>query len=319
MLHKAELLDRMEILFPNEIRFSDLRRAYIDRDMSSMFRLFADYYGNEANELRKAVMEGNLHSIFRIFEGGYALEHRESQILDMSDFRKFVLEDNVWSLYRVLLDIQDTQIIHAMKSMHAADMHWDKDAMSQGQLKSKMWLIQELQALNIKLGTVFLCAGWYGILATLLFEHDFDITAIRSFDIDPSVASIAEKFNLPWFSDNWKFKAITGDIHDINFESHSWTSWSAKNNRFSYPITESPDTIINTSCEHIENFEAWYASIPSNKLLVLQSNDFVDVQEHVNTSSDLDSFADKTPMAEVLYSGKLNLTAYNRFMRIGRK
>lgn len=319
MLLKTELLDRMEILFPDSLRLADLRRAYIDRDMASLFRLFANDYGDEANELRKAVMESNLHSIFRVFEGGFKLEHRSNELLESGDLRKFILEDNVWSLYRLLLDTHDTQIVKAIKSMHAADVQWDKDAMSQGQLKSKMWLIQELRALDVKLGTVFLCAGWYGILATLLFEHEFDITAIRSFDLDPAVAPIAEKFNLPWFSDNWKFKAITADIHDLNFESHSWTSWSAKNNRYSHPITESPDSVINTSCEHIEHFDDWYAKIPSGMLLVLQSNDFQDVQEHVNTSTDYNSFADKTPMAEVLYGGELKLPAYSRFMRIGRK
>lgn len=282
MLLKSELLDRMEILFPNEPRFADLRRTYIDRDITSVIHLW------EAS-------------------------------IDVNEFRKFVLGDNVWSLYRLLLDTHDTQIVRAIKSMHAAGIRWDKDAMSQGQLKSKMWLVDELKTADVKLGTVFLCAGWYGILATLLFEHGFDIDCIRSFDIDPDVVPIAEKFNLPWFSDNWKFKALTDDIHNLNFVEHTWTSWSTKNNRESYPISDKPDTIINTSCEHIENFDEWYAKIPSGKLVILQSNDYQDVKEHVNISPDLDSFSDKTPMDEVLFSGKLDLTAYHRFMRIGYK
>jgi hypothetical protein len=280
MLLKTELLNRMEILFPEEPRFNDLRRAYIDRDLASVFRLI---------------------------EGGANVE----------EFRKFVLGDNEWSLYRLILDIRDTQIVRTIKSFQASDVRWDKDAMSQGQLASKMWLIRELQALDLELGTVFLCAGWYGLLAVLLFENGLQVDRVRSFDIDPTVVDIADKFNLPWFSDSWRFKAITADIHTLNFSSHDWTSWSNSNNRMSYPITDVPNTIINTSCEHIEDFESWYARIPDGKLVVLQSNDFQDIQEHVNISPDLDSFADKTPLAEVLYSGKLNLTAYNRFMRIG--
>ena len=35
-----------------------------------------------------------------------------------------------------------------------------------------------------------------------------------------------------------------------------------------------PDTIINTSCEHIRNFNSWYNAIPQGKLLILQSNNF---------------------------------------------
>lgn len=318
MLQHSELLDRMEILYPNESRFTDLRRAYIDRDLSSLFRLFVNDYGDDADELRKAVMESNLHSIFRIFEDGLDLEHRDSQVdLDLTDLRKFILEDNVWSLFRVLLDVVDTRIVSAIKSFHSDSTFWDKDALSQGQLRSKMWLINELKTLDVELGTVFLCAGWYGILATLLFEHDFDINVIRSFDMDPAVAPIAEKFNLPWFIDHWRFKALTDDIHNINFEEHTWTSWSNEHGRESLPITESPDTIINTSCEHIARFDEWYAKIPTGKLLILQSNDYSDIVEHVNLSPTLDDFAIQTPMTSVLFSGKLDLISYNRFMRIG--
>lgn len=282
MLLKTELLDRMEILYPNQPLFSDLRRAYIDRDMGSVFRLI---------------------------EGGTNVE----------ELRKFIMGDNTWSLYRLILGIQDTQIVRTIKSFHASETTWDKDAMSQGQLRSKQWLVEELGRLDLDLGTVFLCAGWYGILAAMMFEHDLRIKCIRSFDIDPDVADIADKFCLPWFSDNWRFKAITDDVHSVNFYRHSWVSWSNSNNRMSRPITDVPDTIINTSCEHIENFDSWYARIPAGKLVILQSNDFQEIDEHVNISTDYNNFADKTPMAEVLYSGKLSLTAYNRFMRIGRR
>jgi hypothetical protein len=130
---------------------------------------------------------------------------------------------------------------------------------------------------------------------------------------------IAEKFNLPWFSDNWKFKAITDNIHNIDFNRHEWVAWSNKNERMSKPIVDVPDTIINTSCEHIENFSEWYAKIPDGKLVILQSNDYQEVEEHVNISPNLYSFAVQTPMSEVLYSGSLNLVNYNRFMRIGYK
>jgi len=43
---------------------------------------------------------------------------------------------------------------------HDADL---SDALSWGQLKSKRWLVTELESLDISLGTIFLCAGWYAI------------------------------------------------------------------------------------------------------------------------------------------------------------
>lgn len=321
MLQNNELLNRMEILFPNEPRFSDLRRAYIDRDMSSLFRLLVEYHGPDIDEIRKITVEKNLHSLFRLTDGEWTLNIApyNSDVLEPGDLRKFVLEDNTWSLYRLLLDIKDTQIIHAVKSLHANSIEFDTDSMSQGQLRSKRWLVDELGKVTNSLGTVFLCAGWYGILATMLFEEGFDIQCIRSFDIDPGVTPIAEKFNLPWVKQDWKFKTVTQDIHNINFKKHTWQAWSNTNQRHSKPITDIPDTVINTSCEHIENFSKWYRKLPRKKLLILQSNNFLDINEHINVSSTLAEFSEITPMKTVLFSGQLELENYSRFMRIGYK
>ena len=87
----------------------------------------------------------------------------------------------------------------------------------------------------------------------------------------------------------------------------------------SYPITDSANTVINTSCEHITNFQQWFLRIPSKTLCVLQSNDFVDCDQHVNCVNDLYAFANQTPLDKVLYEGKLGLEKYTRFMRIGIK
>jgi hypothetical protein len=320
MLTKGELLDRMEILYPYDTRFADLRRAYIDRDLTSIFRLMTDYYGGGADEVRKLTMEQNLHVLFRLADGDLDLNLnlKNNTVIEPGDLRKFLLEDNTWSMYRLLLDIQPTQLVNTIKSCHASGTRFDNDSLSQGQLKSKMWIIDELKTLDIKLGTVFLCAGWYGILATLMFEHGIEMDRVRSFDIDPDVVAIADKFNAPWL-DDWQFKSITDDIHNINFSSHEWTAWSNANARYSKPIKDAPDTIINTSCEHIDNFDKWYAKIPTGKIVILQSNNYTDIDEHVNTSCDLDAFGKQTPMTEVLYSGEMQLEKYTRFMRIGIK
>jgi hypothetical protein len=319
MLTKGQLLDRMELLYPYEGRFTDLRRAYIDRDENSIHRLMVDCYGNDIDKMKKAFRDDNWHHMFHLIEGDWIPQFTVPDGVEQGDLRKFLFQDNTWSMYRLLLNIQDTQIIKTIKSFHASGTRIDNDSLSQGQLKSKMWLIDELKTLDLKLGTVFLCAGWYGILATLMFEHDFDIDKVRSFDVDPNAAPIADKFNLPWFSDGWKFKAITEDIHNIDFEEHGWQAWSNSKNRLSKTIREVPNTIINTSCEHIEHFDRWYGSIPSGKLMILQSNNFEDIDEHVNTHPTLDSFTLQTPMNEVLFSGQMDLDKYSRYMRIGYK
>jgi hypothetical protein len=199
---------------------------------------------------------------------------------------------------------------------HDADL---SDALSWGQLKSKRWLVDELEKIDLPLGTIFLCAGWYATLAAMLFQSKCNIDKIRSFDIDQSCLQIADTINRNQVKEDWKFKSITQDIMDIDYNKHTWQIWSNTNNRMSYPITDSPDTIINTSCEHIKNFAEWYAKIPNGKLVILQSNNFFEVDEHVNCVNDLDDFASKSPLTEILYDNELKLSKYTRFMRIGYK
>ena len=204
--------------------------------------------------------------------------------------------------------------------LKAFKLHHDKlkDALSEGQLNSKLWLLDKIK--GIDLGTVFICAGWYGVLATMMFEDEnVYVDNIRSFDIDDSCWKIAEDFNRPWTKDNWKFKALTQDILDINYTEHSWTFWSKKNNRESYPITDIPNTIINTSCEHIENFTDWFNLIPTGKLVALQSNNYFKIDDHVNCVNSLDEFKHQAPLSNIIYEGELELEKYTRYMLIGYK
>lgn len=188
------------------------------------------------------------------------------------------------------------------------------DAFSLGQLKSKLWLIDHLPD---NLGTVFICAGWYGTLANFMFERcPTKFEKIRSFDIDPLCAPIADTFNRSWVVDNWKFKASTADIQNIEYPYQYRTQ---KFNGDFVELYEEPDTIINTSCEHIIDFENWYNKIPFNKLVILQGNNFIEVEEHVNCCVSLSEFTKKSPMNTVLFEGELELPKYKRFMKIGIK
>jgi len=189
-----------------------------------------------------------------------------------------------------------------------------QDAFSLGQLKSKLWLIENLPD---NLGTVFICAGWYGTLAALIFEQarsKFD--KIRSFDVDESCAIVADTMNRPYVMDGWQFKASTLDILEMDFPT---THITYRANGTSLELTEMPDTIINTSCEHIENFKDWYEKIPTGKLVILQSNDFYEIEEHVNCVNSVEEFKESAPMSTLLYSGELELEKYSRYMLIGRK
>ena len=188
------------------------------------------------------------------------------------------------------------------------------DAYSIGQLKSKLWLIENLPD---NLGLVFICAGWYGTLASLMFQNareKFD--KIRSFDIEPECAKVADNLNRSYVIDGWQFKASTIDILDIEYPL-TYTTY--RRDMTKVQITEQPNTIINTSCEHIKNFDSWYTKIPQGILCILQTNDYFEIEDHINCSKSLDNFAEATPMSNVLFEGELPLEKYNRFMRIGYK
>ena len=168
---------------------------------------------------------------------------------------------------------------------------------------------------GIDLGTVFICAGWYGILATMLFEDEnIYVDKIRSFDLDDSCWKIAEDFNRPWTKDNWKFKASTLDITTMQFPTKHKTY---RANGTSLILDEMPDTIINTSCEHIEHFTRWFTAIPKNKLVALQTNNYFDLPEHVNCVKDINQFKQQAPLSNIIYEGKLELEKYIRYMLIG--
>lgn len=317
---KAMLTQDLHGIFSGgDDNLEELRKAILEQNLHSIFRLVDD------EELRKAILEQNLHSIFRLVDDEELRKaiveqnlHSIFRLVDDEDLRKLLLEDNIWKLWPVLSRYVNTQFVDAFKNFFVNDTEiWD-DCFARGQLESKLWLVRELQQCDIPLGTVFICAGWYATIATMLFESDIEVDKIRSFDMDTTCASIAEVFNKPWVVDAWKFKASYKDIHDIDFTGK--TPYSVyKSNGEEQLLLDSPDTILNTSCEHIENFEEWYAKIPDGKLVILQSNNFYDVEEHVNCVADVGEFINTAPMSTVLYSGELALPKYNRFMIIGYK
>ncbi len=188
------------------------------------------------------------------------------------------------------------------------------DAFSTGQFLSKNWISEECERNNLNLKTVFLCGGWFG---TLFLDTRLKFEKVRSFDIDSKCEYVADELNRDLVQNNWKFKAVTADIHVIDYTNFTFDV--RRKNGTLCQLTESPDTIINTSCEHIHNFSKWYSRIPKGKLLILQSNNGFKISGHVNCSEDLKSFSDLTPLSKTLYSGEKEMPEFTRFMRIGYK
>jgi hypothetical protein len=202
------------------------------------------------------------------------------------------------------------------KAIHVHPSIAREDFLSGGQVLSKRWLASELKKLQIELGLIYLTPGWYGLMAQFISEEKLNFAVIRSFDRDLKAVEVSELLNHDLVIDGWKFKATCLNVLHINYERHEYIT--IKNGFKSSIQTESPDTIINTACEHFD-YQKWLEMIPAGKLVVLQNNDFLSGKAHTHCVSSLEEFVEKCGLSEIYYSGVLNLTNYNRYMLIGRK
>ena len=193
-----------------------------------------------------------------------------------------------------------------------------KDAWSTGQLSSKLWLLEELSNRQLDLGNVWVLCGWVGTLPMMMHYSTLPLhyNYIRSFDIDDRCAMLADTLNRPQVRQTWQFKASTADVNNISYRDFKFTT--TKYDGTEQTIVESADTVINTSCDHMSN-NIWWDSIPVGTLVVLQNNNFAEVEEHVNNVADINEFKLKYPMTELLYEGTLDCGLYNRYMLIGKK
>ncbi len=193
------------------------------------------------------------------------------------------------------------------------EANWD-DCLSKGQVKSKLWLIDELINISNHLGTIFIYGGWYGILAKFMFESELKFDVIRSFDLDDSCYEIAETINRSFVMSGWRFKATTYDIFDIQYPLKYDT---LRRDGTSVELNEMPSTIINTSCEHMIN--DWLEDIDNDTLMILQSNDLIEINDHINCVKDIEDMKNKYSLNKILYEGELRLDGYTRYMLIGYK
>ena len=314
------LVNRAELLFPDNKMLKDIRLIHSDGVIQSLFRVLEHFY-DDTDEFRKAIAEQQPRAIMK-FMGGDPFHFPRKYDLptnaptDRAIANALTENDAIWDTLRLLTYFQPSRTLDALKSFYVNRINIDMNCVSRGQLISKHILIKPLQECG-HLGTVFMCCGWYGILGTMFYDNNIKLTKIRSFDIDSNVIPIADRFNQPWLLDDWKFKAVTQDIRDIDFTGHTYEILNFDGKPT--PQKDTPDTIINTSCEHIDGFDKWYDTLPKGILLVLQSNDYSDHEDHVNTHKTYDDFKQATPMSEVKFESGIRLPQYHRWTRIGYK
>ena len=263
----------------------------------------------------------NDSSVVKTLLGLTAKERLSLNHLLAVDNDKSARPDSLQVLYNAVNYVNDTPaFIDLWFKMYSSDIQNVNvlDAFSIGQLSSKSWLIDQLEILKIPLGKVWLLGGWIGVLAYLMFERpSLQISTIRSFDLDDYATNFAELVNHKKVKDNWAFKATTFDVNNLLYKQFTYVTY--KTDKSACMLTDTADTVINTSCDHMGDNYTWWNNIPEGKLVILQNNDYAEVDDHDNIVHDIEEFAVKYPMSSLLYSGKLECSLYNRYMLIGRK
>jgi len=184
-------------------------------------------------------------------------------------------------------------------------------------LLSKAWLLRELSKLkkggkiDIEDKSAAILASGCAIWADDLIQLFPTIGKVRSFDIDPAHEQIANRLNASWWKVDRKFAACTADINSLDFSGP--TTFSIKDVDYKDYEEQTIDfgVIINTSSEHMAS--DWASNIPSNKLIIVQSNDYI--KSPIKKSQDL---ADMFGITNVKYKGGINMLGdFIRYMVIG--
>ena len=184
---------------------------------------------------------------------------------------------------------------------NSEDRYRTLESFWKGQVHSKEWLVQTLEDFNDSPNNhIVVHGGWNGVLSSLLFNSNIHAQRITSIDIDPTCEEIAYTINKRYEMQG-RFKAITQDM-------------------CTYTYVEPVDIVINTSCEHItqEQYNTWLTNQPNDVLIVLQSNNYFDLEEHIRCVTNLEEFEAQSNI-DVVWNGEYIHPKYKRFMLIGYK
>lgn len=181
------------------------------------------------------------------------------------------------------------------------------DAFSDGQMKSKIWLCENLESLyaNQFFEKVYIYGSWYGLLPwMLLIRGKLRFQSLVLCELDLQALETSRKV-----LDHWKIQDFP-----ITFYHGDCTNLSSQ-------VSEK-DLLINTSCEHMQDLK-WWTQLPAQTNFALQSTDMKH-ETHIQTVSSLSEWQkDLGPCSKMLYTGCLEFVypsfQFHRWMAIGSK
>jgi 2-polyprenyl-3-methyl-5-hydroxy-6-metoxy-1,4-benzoquinol methylase len=249
--------------------------------------------------MRLAVIDSNQDHVFNaieklIWDKKYKSEHLQIflQYLYSGIKNRFNPERCIHFMYEYFNTEQDPYFGMLMGAFKEAPEVNIVDAHSNYQVESKTWLIDNLVKLNRRFEDAVFIGGWLGI--STFWTHKRNIVHhITNIDMDPEAIKFSNKLN----QFNNTYSGLVEDAYDYDYDKH--------------------DLVINTSAEHMT--EEWFNKIKPGTVVAIQTNDFHEIDEHINTVNDLTELQEKYIMSEILFVGTKDCDRYNRFMLIGIK
>jgi len=189
-------------------------------------------------------------------------------------------------LYRIV------DIVHSLDNNH---------------FRSKQWLVNTFKEIYDGVygqnsgGNFYIAGGWYGLLGDLLKKaYPQDNYHVTSADMDPFSDMFGRKL-FPEHKFHFKVEDVTEEIDISNVTA-----------------------LISTSCEHIdrEDLCELVSKKPENAFVVLQSNNYYDLDSHINCSPYLDEFVGyiepHLSKGWIAYKGAMDLGDFTRYTLIAQ-
>ena len=167
-----------------------------------------------------------------------------------------------------------------------------RDALHTNQLLSKNCAIHAFESIYTEHNRVLYIGSWFGILTNCLLKN-FPNISIDEIDMDIRCSLISKRLNIDYNSNHY-----TADINVFD-----------RINNY--------DTVINLSTEHMSN--DWYNKIKPGTRVVMQSNNFDVIGDHINCCANLQDMQNKFNLTETTFADTLELNVYNRFTLAGIK
>lgn len=229
---------------------------------------------------------------------------------------KKILKDYLRVVNRYLKYIENSDGIDFNKFLSHIDHFTACEVFSNSQMVSKQWLVQKLSEVNINnLGVTYVVGGWCGLLSHMFYyDENILFDRILSIDIDPKACLYCDILNNSARINNWKIKSVKMDMFNLSYDKDVMYIDDKEKQNIEFHC--SPDTIVNTSCEHID-FKKWINSIPNGKKVILQSNNMYEYSTHINCYKSLKNFERDANLKTLDFSGEIDIGPYKRFMLIG--